>query len=614
MDFLVALGPLECVAAYCHAARKSVEWHSADVNAGTRAGLAFTVLSKRGDQRPAIYESESVNAVGSVRLHNRAQIEADLRCDGGQLSDLAICAQYVEHGGAANIKRIIGEFGFVWVDSRAGIGLVACDAFSLSPLYYRQSADLLLVTNRAANIADSQRFDRDFIAEFLVVGINPDNRTIYEHVHAVPPGSYLLVTRESVRVHKYWSIDEFGRLSHVDERETTNRFRDLIADAVGAAMSDRLTTFAQLSGGLDSSSIVSTAALRLTDIHRSHGLQGTVTYTDSLGHADERIYSDAVVDRTGIRNHVLPYGWMLEDDGTPPPATDLPTMSYAWYARERRLDQFLRQHGAQALLSGEGSDLYLTGDLIYTADLMAAGHIGTAVNRLLQAAMVQRQSFWKLCWKNAILPNIGGHAQELFGGRSTKPPAWLPEAFVERFNVGRRLTGLRRLSGPSGKKFAGAVQHELSIAKRLAMRTTIDGNVEFRYPFLYRPLVEFALTLPPEMLAKPGITKWILRQSMRGILPDSVRQRTGKGAIGARVVWALNQERSIIRQLLRESILVQLGCVDYERLRRVLRLARRGEAPGIVSIIAVITLEFWLNVRSGLWKANRSGNVLRAAG
>jgi asparagine synthetase B (glutamine-hydrolysing) len=132
----------------------------------------------------------------------------------------------------------------------------------------------------------------------------------------------------------------------------------------------------------------------------------------------------------------------------------------------------------------------------------------------------------------------------------------------------------------------------------------VEDALDVRHPFLYRPLVEFALRLPPALCIRPHQHKWVLREAMRDILPEVVRTRIGKGSPIDVGVWSFSALRSALEPLVRESILADLGIVDAVKLRRALDETPR-EAYSItqqhISVFATLAVEAWLQARSGRW-------------
>src|SRR6185312_3458898 len=140
-----------------------------------------------------------------------------------------------------------------------------------------------------------------------------------------------------------------------------------------------------------------------------------------------------------------------------------------------------------------------------------------------------------------------------------------------------------------------------------AITAAIDHGIvadcaDVRYPFCHRPLVEFALSLPAEMCRRPNARKWILREAMRGYLPELIRTRRWKGAFDGRVAWTLMHARDRVDALLDRPMLAELGCIDVAPLRAA--LARATTLDGEVErghVLNALALELWLRVRAGRW-------------
>jgi asparagine synthase (glutamine-hydrolysing) len=130
--------------------------------------------------------------------------------------------------------------------------------------------------------------------------------------------------------------------------------------------------------------------------------------------------------------------------------------------------------------------------------------------------------------------------------------------------------------------------------------------LDVRHPMMYRPLVELALRLPPDLRARPHAQRWVLRQSMRGILPEAIRTRVGKQDTGETLAYSLMTERARLLELLKDPILADLGVLDAARLRIAFNAATRrfGGANDIHAQLATtLCVEAWLQMRSGGWPA-----------
>jgi hypothetical protein len=178
------------------------------------------------------------------------------------------------------------------------------------------------------------------------------------------------------------------------------------------------------------------------------------------------------------------------------------------------------------------------------------------------------------------------------GAPVVEAPPWLRS---QGARGGQRAPASLRPS--AGSVFATGIMREMRALPAWIERYEYGPDVELRYPFLYRPLVEFCLALPADARIRPPRTKWILREAMRNVLPERVRTRATKGAIDARILWSLNREGHRVDALLRAPVLADLGVVCADTLRAAVARAREGICPNPVHLMSTLALETWLAVQ-----------------
>jgi hypothetical protein len=147
---------------------------------------------------------------------------------------------------------------------------------------------------------------------------------------------------------------------------------------------------------------------------------------------------------------------------------------------------------------------------------------------------------------------------------------------------------------------------KISELPTVAAQGMLTDFLDVRHPMMYRPLVELALRLPPELRARPHAHRWVLRQAMREILPEAVRTRVGKQDTGEMLAWSLFSERPRLLGLLRAPVLAELGLINPVRLRDAFDDATRhvGRLNDMHAVLATtLSVEAWLQMRSGRWPA-----------
>lgn len=580
-----------------------VTWHDAGSAA---AMLARDEIGLEGFG-PAVVLWDTYLGAGAVRLDNRAEVAqwAVGRGPTGVLSDLALVVRAIALRGEGVIPDLLGDFAFVIWDTAMRSLVAARDAFGVKRLCYRDGPHLLAFSSRAELLAEGDAYDIQPLVEMIALCDPSPDRTVYAGVRAVPPASVVRGRAGGagrLAVHEYWSPERFepAPILAGKEEECYGTFRALFAESVRQRLTGAPNVWSQLSGGLDSSSVVSMAQWLAQRGEVPYGVSGTISWVYRWStDGDEREYSDAVAKHWGVRNEVMLNDWFWQDDGEPPPLTDEPDVEYVTWARERRTIRIIRAAGGRVLLTGLGSDQYLLGNMLFFADWVAAGRIRDAVTEMLRRAALGRVSFWELAYRNAVLPLLPGRLRHHLLPGSTTPP-WIPSALTRQFGI-THTQEAESYDGENGRKYAHLVARDVrSLHRNLRRNLFADDYIETRHPFLYRPLVEFALRLPAELCVQPHARKWVLRCAMQGILPEKVRERVGKGANLGGVHQSLRYERQHLEGLLADPLLAQLGCVDTRRLRHAYESAcQSGELFALGAVAYSLSIEEWLQVRSG---------------
>jgi asparagine synthase (glutamine-hydrolysing) len=564
---------------------------------------------------PRLARWRSAICIGEARLDNRADVMARLghqSVDASSDIDL-ILRLIIEHGSAA-IASLAGDFAFVVGNPAARSWLAARDPFGVRRLFFTSHRPgQVAFASRTDLLASGDDYDIQYLAEFIA-GLTPtSSRTALASVRAVSPGEIVEFADERVVTRTFWSPDAVlqSTTSSSSAEEQIAQFRELLIDAVRLRLESRSDVWSLLSGGLDSSSVVSIAQWLAMRGEISTGLAGTVTYVDPLGTAaDERDYSDAVVTGYNLRNepvsHQFSWGEVLQD----PPVLDQPGRTYLTASRDQQTLATIQRAGGRVLLTGLGGDNLVLGTMFFFADWLARGEVHRALREMLHRAALGRVSFWQLAHLNAVLPLVPTPLRRLLCSRMSdeRPPDWLAQGVVRRYGLADHRRYQHSYDGRIGFKYADGVLAAIKAIPSTLHVGLLDDSLDIRHPFLYRPLVELALQLGPEMCVRPHARKWILREAMRGILPEAVRTRVGKGSSQGLATWPLIHERKWIADLLRDPILAQLGCVEPRRLRAALLTAggaaHSRQAP--LNVHATLDLEIWLQVRSGRWAADHA--------
>jgi asparagine synthase (glutamine-hydrolysing) len=575
-------------------------WHLFD-----RARV-LTAWDERPEE-PLVASTEGGVIAGVARLDNRAEIELWLGVEKSGLTDLQLVHRMVIRFGTRRVRDLLGDFAFVTWSPVTRAAVAATDALGLKKLYYAWSSGVLAVASRAEALALDDEYDVQYLTELIGQCTPEAQLTSFAKVRRLPAASVATLSFEKLAVRAYWSPDEFDPQEYRPsmERESPAVLRQLLGESVRYRLSPNGETWAQLSGGLDSSSIVSMAQFLAANGAIPEGLGGTVTFVDLQNtDADEREYSDVVVRRWGIRNETVvdPPFWF--DGDTQPPRLDQPSESLPFYPRSERLCSVVWRAGGRALLAGFGGDELLTGSTLFFADGIARGKLLDTAREMARWAARGRMSFWQLAYSNALLPLVPTRFRNSKSVEEGALLPWLASAAATRYGIKQKAFTATGNHGRLGRKYHDAIRESVVAIMSKLDEGVIGEVLDVRCPFLYRPLVEFALRLPPQLCARPHARKWVLREAMNGILPEAIRTRAGKGAPTQVLVRSLSEHRDRLEMLTRHSMLAELGVVDENAFTSAVATApieARQDRDLSADVHLTLLVEAWLRIRSGRW-------------
>jgi asparagine synthase (glutamine-hydrolysing) len=524
-------------------------------------------------------------------------------------TDAEIVLSAWERWGDGCLSRLAGDFAFALWDPRASRLFCARDPLGIQPLYYADCGSLVVFASEPSQVLAHPAVDRapdeGYIAELLAGTVRSHDATLYRGVKRVPPGHALVIDRQSIRLDRYWNIDLSHELRYRNDDDYAARFKAVFEEAVRCRLRSIRPVASYLSGGLDSSSVVVVAA----DLAR----RGLVPPIEAVSlvfpgqpDADESLFIKDVVRASGVH-------W-IRVEGAP---FDVQA-SCAAAERRRDMPDFpndTADHVRRALmarnvgvtLSGSGGDLGLSGSFYYYADLLRRGRFVRLARRYVDvvrspgmrwtSAMFLRGGVWP------ILPTPVKRAVRWGRRARGEPvPAWIPAEFARRTALADRL---RREPVPD--RLPSTARYDVLQAYRdpwsvvineMYERASVESGLEDRHPFLDVRLVEFVAALPDDQRWKNGLTKHVLRQAMKGLLPESVRTRPDKAEFSGLFVDALSAIGG--ESFFADLAIARLGWVEGSevvvRYRRMLaRIAARdpyyGDDAWVLWMIAGI--ETW---------------------
>jgi asparagine synthase (glutamine-hydrolysing) len=565
--------------------------------------------------RQPVVASDGCVLTWNGRLDNRKALEPDLTDllpEGAREADVVLAAY--QRWGTGALARLIGDFSLALWDPDERCLVLACDAFSIRPLYYHVSPDFVFWASRARALLGAADLapdvDEEFVAGFLTSS-TPSSHSAFSKVQMLPPGHLLVARGEQLRLTRYWSPDPGHQIRYRSDKDYEEHFREVFRQAVACRMRAEGPVFSDLSGGLDSSSIVCVGDEILARNEAETPDLCTASWVfEEATTVDERRFIAVVEEKRGRRGlHIRDEDYPMLSSIPSSYQPDYPHGQLAFFARNELMGSAMAQAGCRVLLRGLAGDQVLWAGIaqapLELADLVSQGRLLRAARSCVRWSRSLRQPFVETLWRGGIHPLL---PWSLRARTQTQYPLgnWFQSSFVERMRLMDRVLGVEDDVGfqfPSGRLKYGLIR-EASRDIGWEFFTT-SGCIEMRFPYLDRRLVEFSLAVDLEQLMRPGETKSVLRRALRGTLPEEIRLRHSKVGLDEAVYRNLVKRGAWLSGLLSDLRASEYGFVDKQALSETLRRVRHGQRVTTPQLLRTFCLEFWLRSLAGRHSCER---------
>ncbi len=550
------------------------------------------------------------------RLDNRSDLLLRLNDSlNGESTDAAIALAAYDRWGTEGLVHLIGDWSLVIRDHKTRTTVLASDFAGVRPLYYHTQNGRVQWSHRLQSLIGQTgitELDEQYIAGFLTFGGCP-NRTPYKGIYSVPPGHAVCVSPHETKIRRFWSMPVGDTIRYQNQHRYEEELRALFREAVAVRLQTESPVLAELSGGLDSSSVVCMANHLVRTGAVSTPQLETVSFTwrNSLDEPFIReIESHCGIRGARISTHDAPLIAETQVNDAMPEAFQPLLTPVAATARK---------FGAKTILTGQNGDL-LTGnwfdDSLQVAACLRRIQIGSAIKEAVAWSKILRLPVYQILWRaaQAALPTSLTTAAIYATADGSYAPKSVETSLVSEFSD---RTGASEpasffssdwlQAAPERRKYFYALS--LALELRTLQAPEPLQHLDYTHPFGHRPLVEFLMTVPADVLCGPGKPRKLMRSAFSDLWPLKLRERRSKGSFNA--PWQ-EASRPLARALLNAKELhsVERGFVDHASLRARLERLCLGLDCNESQLRQIILLELWLRNRA---KGERSEEVLRAA-
>jgi len=517
-----------------------------------------------------------------------------------------ILAAYREWG-LGCLERLEGIWAFALWDAEAQQLVLSRDRFGVKPLYVAERDGRISFASEIKGLLTlpwvARDVDAGIVHDFLLRGlVDHSTRTFFSHVRALAPGTAMALDADGGRRETtYWRPGRFstdaGDAPRDDDRSRVEEIRARIVDAVAFQLRTDVPIGSCLSGGIDSSTIVATAAglrvgtLRPRSGHRERdGNPQLAFFAEFRGPGiDERRFVDEVVAATGVElRAVTP---TVQDLAAT--LTDIVRLQDEPFGSLSIVAQYhvmrtARDAGVKVLLDGQGAD-ELFGGYAHHRAARDAGALRSLQPRALAAAGRHPRTAVRSAWM-------------AMAGARPRPRATLRSAPLAGL-VGPGLRDGEPVHVPAPDQgtvlgrllWRDVVSTSLPALLRYEDRNSMAFGIEARVPFLDHRLVEAVIALPDRLRIQDDLTKVALRRAAAGITPEAVLARRDKIAFAPPQETWLRSLGPMVDDLISASRAEARGLLRPGALREARGWFEAGRIPADAHW-RVLSVELWLRM------------------
>ena len=566
------------------------------IHVGPGIGLGMrrlAVIDLLTGEQPVSNRSGTVQAVFNGEIYNFRELRSELVAKGYVLrgtGDSEVIPHLYEEYGSGFVTRLNGMFAIALWDSTARTLLLYRDRIGIKPLFFSVRDNTLYFGSEVKCILAAggslREIDPGGVDQLLTFECTSAPTTLFKDIHKLPPGGCLSWYDGSVRVTRFWSLDDPVEPLEAPVEEIAERLRETLTAAVRRQLVSDVPLGAFLSGGIDSSIMV--AAMSETSSRTP------LTFSVGFGDAsyNELQYARVVAEHCGTQHHeelLTPDFLAVLPDVVG--QLDQPIADFSVFPT-LLVSRMARSHVTVAL-GGDGADELFAGYDTYEADRYAA----RALDWMPQAfrSGIERAARWfplhsgkrgfgnqvRRFLEGASLPAEWQHMRWMVTAAGTDRMRLYREPFRQEA-AGSAFAAMREAFEPkgSGPRGADPLADQMRCDLRLYLAdnilTKIDAmsmatSLEARVPYLDNEVVDLALAIPSRLKLRGGVRKWILKEAFKGRLPTRIAQRGKEGFSMPMKNWLNGRWNPLMHELLCAENLSRDGWFDARYVDGLMR-------------------------------------------
>jgi asparagine synthase (glutamine-hydrolysing) len=591
---------------------RAIDGRGSWIHGGTGLGYACmrTTSEELEETQPYCVGSgaDSLCLVFDGRIDNRLELRKALVAAGAEPrgdTDSELILTAWQCWAEKSPQKIIGDFAYVIWDGSRHCMFCARDISGIRPLFYYRDTRMLLCGSELHQLLACPAVPREpnppVIAEYMCATLTDWNSTLFRHLHRLPPAHYLVADRRGVAIRRYYDLEPARAIRYGTDEQYAEHFLEVFKEAVRCRLRALTSPAAELSGGLDSSSVVVTLAALQAEARVPSPPVECFSILYDEPECDERAYALEVARTRGVKcNFVAPtlldYDKCLEQVRR---YSDVP--DYINGAVFDGLRAELVRRGKRVVLTGLGGDQWLQGSEYYLCELIVNRRWAELLHELCSdhgfGRLNSTSARLKILLRWGVKPMLPQGLVSLLRrllGRLPYPYSIEP-AFAHAVQLRARIE--REPQRPRHMTYSQRSIYESWAVPWLVHLLEMDdrsnawAGIEGRHPFYDQRVLEFSFAIPEEQRARLNLTKFVLRTAMKGLLPELVRERQDKSEFG---LIFINTFKSVGGEALFDSMaMASKGWVSSERMQQLCRDRLAAYPSNLWPLWTTFAVELW---------------------
>jgi asparagine synthase (glutamine-hydrolysing) len=574
----------------------------------------LSIVDVASGHQPMTNEDASLHITYNGEIYNHADYRESLEAKGHVYSTHCdtetILHLYEEHGSAC-VDYLRGMFAFAIWDQRKRELFIARDRLGVKPLYYVHTDDgSLFFGSEIKTLLEARAVKPEInyavLSDYLANHAPSGEETLFRGVKRLLPGHVMTWRNGELSIRRYWDVDFSKDTDTRDDQTYIKQWSELFRESVRLRLMADVPLGMFLSGGIDSSAIAAVMSGMVSEPIKTFSVAfaereaNELEYTRLVAEAYKTNHHEIVVSPEQFFAALPRLVWHEDEPLAHPSSVALYFVSH------------LASQHVKVVLTGEGSDEMLAGYGRYRRTIwnLAMGQRynkftpsvardtirkqiermmpgGRMRQKLMRTFLVLSPELESIYFDNfAVFP---APMQQHMFTRETMDRIHSVDPYVELRRLLERTKDLSLLDGLLYADIKTYLHELLMKQDQMSMATSIESRV----PFLDHKLVEFTAKMPDTMKLRGGTTKYVLRESMKGVLPEKILSRSKMGfpvPIGS---WFRGPYKSVIDEYVLSERALSRGIFAPDFVRKIVSLHQAGEDHS-ERLWSLLNFEMWL--------------------